>query len=337
MSPEVSVSLTNTLLSVAEAYGAKVDEILNECGIVKTVLEDPDNRISFEQQERLWSVLVERCQEENFGLKVGKRTEPGSFNILGYIAMNSSNLAEAFHYIQDYQNIVGEGGNIEVLPNSHDNTQMNTVIRYTPLNSDLPVTKERVAAVISSWIKMGQWLVGSFVIEKVCFTAPLPHCRDEYDQFFQCAVLFEQAHNQIELSPLIMNAKMNQANSTLCEMLREKADSLIQDINQTGSLRESVISLISLRLIDGEPDRSDIAGALNMSPRTLQRKLSDGGDSFQALVNETRQQLAEYHLGRDELSASEISYLLGFSEPSNFYRAFKKWTGQTPGQYRNHS
>ena len=130
---------------------------------------------------------------------------------------------------------------------------------------------------------------------------------------------------------------MNQANSTLCEVLREKADSLIEDFNQTESLRDKVTALISRHLIDGEPDRSFIAQSLNVSPRTLQRKLSDDGVSFQALVNETRQQLAEYHLNRNELSSAEIAYLLGFAEPSNFYRAFKKWTGKTPGQYRHHS
>ncbi len=81
-------------------------------------------------------------------------------------------------------------------------------------------------------------------------------------------------------------------------------------------------------------ERNQLAKTLNLSERTLQRRLADEGSSYQQLLNDTRRQLAERYLRDGQLAATEIALLLGYSEPSVFFRAFRQWTGLTPGEYR---
>ena len=348
--PDVAVSLTNTLLAAAKSCGVDTALALRNCAINEALLRNPDQRIAFSQQEQLWQELAAASKQGNFGLQVGQKSEPGSFNILGMIAMSSANLTEAFTHIQYYQNIVGAGGVIQSLPNNNS-----TQIRYSPLHAGLPITHQRVAALLASWVKMAHWLLPNFTIQKVSFTADTPCKRADYDELFDCEVLFNQPHNQMQLSSEIMTAPMLQANSSLCEMLSQKAATTLQEIKagdsafeqafnpglgsflqtvEADSVTEKVARLIGATLIEGEPDKTQLASALHMSPRSLQRKLSDEKTTFQSLLNALRLHMAQYHLQEKKWSTIEIAYMLGFSEPANFYRAFKKWVGETPGQYR---
>jgi AraC-like DNA-binding protein len=95
-----------------------------------------------------------------------------------------------------------------------------------------------------------------------------------------------------------------------------------------------VVALLGEQLAHGEPDRAQLASTLHLSERTLQRRLADEGCSYKQLLNDTRQQLAERYLSSGDLPAAEIALLLGYSEPSVFFRAFRQWTGLTPGEYR---
>ena len=99
-------------------------------------------------------------------------------------------------------------------------------------------------------------------------------------------------------------------------------------------LSTRVVALLGEQLARGEPDRSELARRLHLSERTLQRRLAEEGRNYQQLLNDTRQQLAEQHLSTGDLPAAEIALLLGYSEPSVFFRAFRQWTGLTPGEYR---
>jgi len=329
---EVSVTLTKALLDAAVALGVERNQILKDCGLEPHILENADNRISFDLQEKIWLAAVEHSGIENFGLKVGNHIEPGSFNVLGYIAMSSANLAEVLQHVQIYQHIVGQGGQIDVLPGKNGSI----LFRYSPINEGKSVTHQRVAALLASWCKLGHWLVDGFAVEKISFTKSAPTHPEEYEQQLRTRVLFNQAQNELVLSEQVLSAPIKQANSSLCQLLKAQADALIGQLNQDNSITHKVVLWIRDHLIDGEPDKSCLAQSLNISPRTLQRKLAEENTSFQQLVNDIRRQLAEDYLAHNELSTGEIAYLLGFSEPSNFYRAYKKWTGKTPSQYREH-
>ncbi|MCY1179300.1 HTH-type transcriptional regulator VirS [compost metagenome] len=116
-------------------------------------------------------------------------------------------------------------------------------------------------------------------------------------------------------------------------MLRQHTEALLARLPSEG-LRARVVALLGAQLARGEPDRGALAAALGLSERTLQRRLADEGSSYQQLLNDTRRHLAERHLEEGRLPIAEIAVLLGYSEPSVFFRAFRQWTGLTPGEYR---
>ncbi|WP_313462863.1 helix-turn-helix domain-containing protein, partial [Pseudomonas nitroreducens] len=102
----------------------------------------------------------------------------------------------------------------------------------------------------------------------------------------------------------------------------------------SASISGRVVALLGEQLARGEPGRASVASELGLSERTLQRRLAEEGSSYQQLLADTRRQLAERYLGEGNLPATDIAALLGYSEPSVFFRAFRHWTGLTPGEYR---
>lgn len=124
------------------------------------------------------------------------------------------------------------------------------------------------------------------------------------------------------------------SNPALARVNDEQVESYLASFEDISTSRD-VVGKIVERLQDGPPNQKQVAEALNVSNRTLQRKLKDEGTSFIDLLQDTRLQLAEKYLSQPQRSIVEIAYLLGFSEPSTFSRAFKRWTGQAPADYRH--
>jgi AraC-like DNA-binding protein len=103
---------------------------------------------------------------------------------------------------------------------------------------------------------------------------------------------------------------------------------------ERGSIKLQVEARLVEQLSSGHATQESIAKALNLSPRTLQRKLKEEGTTYKQLLDTTRRELAAQYVKESHLSVNEITFLLGFSEPANFSRAFKRWTGVSPSQYR---
>jgi AraC-like DNA-binding protein len=119
-------------------------------------------------------------------------------------------------------------------------------------------------------------------------------------------------------------------------MLDAYADRLLAGLNQGYSVLDRARLELARQLPEQGPDLETIAAALALSPRTLQRRLREGGLSFSQLVDETRQQLVLHYLRDPTLELAEIAFLVGFSEPGSLARAFRRWTGTSPGEYRRH-
>jgi len=324
----VSASITLAVLHAASRMGLVRSQLMSECGLSDNQLSDPDARVPFSTQERLWQALS-RMPHGEPGLALGSNLAPGPFSVLGYLLQSSPTLGDALAAGLRYQRLVGEGGEVQ-LREQGDELQL----LYRPLHPDLPATRTRVLALMACWVQMFQPLLNEWQLLRAQFVHAQPADLQTYQAVFACPLQFAAADYGLVLPRSLADAPLIQANPPLQNLLRQHAEALLARLPSAG-LSARVVALLGEQLARGEPDRAELARHLHLSERTLQRRLADEGCNYQQLLNDTRRQLAEYHLNSGKLPAAEIALLLGYSEPSVFFRAFRQWTGLTPGEYRS--
>ena len=157
--------------------------------------------------------------------------------------------------------------------------------------------------------------------------------RGTYEEFFGCPLVFDAPDYKVVIPRAALDYKCNQANPQLADSI----DSWMSDYLagfETDSLSTRVRRLLTEKLPDGEFMQDAVASELAMSPRSLQRGLQKEGTNFKELLDMTRRDLAKNYIRENQLSLIEVCCLLGFSDQSNFTKAFKRWTGKTPLNYR---
>ena len=325
----VSASLTQAILHAAQQLGLQRKDLISACQLDERQLADPDSRIPFKHQELLWQQLQQQLPQPEPGLAIGLQLAPGPFSVLGYLLQSSRTLGDALEAVQRYQRLVGEGGEVH-LHECGDVLQLS----YQPRHPAHLANRPRILALMASWVQWMRPLLDSFQLLEVRLTHSQPANISAYQHCFDCPLQFDADEYALLLPAAQRQAPLKQANPALQTLLRQHAEQLLAQL-PSASLSARVVSLISGQLAQGEPNRASLAKALLLSERTMQRRLADEGQSYQQLLNDTRQQLAERHLAEARLPATEIALLLGYSEPSVFFRAFRQWTGLTPGEYRN--
>lgn len=328
---QVSVGLTRAILEALRMLAVPGPEaLLPLAGIAPALLEKPENRIPFEQQQSLWALAVERAGGAAFGLQFARCIQPMSFGLLGYMVMNCGTIADCLEATVKYQFLAGQGGEFSLLRDDGG-----ACLCYSPVNPEHPVTQHRVVAMLAANVSFGRWLVGEpFGPRKVEFTHGAPGNAAEYEEFFGCPAVFGASRNGLHYSGEVLAMPVPNASEELLLLLAERADRLLANLSQSSAIAARIATLLATQLNNAVPDRSLIASQLGMSQRTLQRRLKDEGTSYQAVLDNTRHYMALELLRNTQIPLSRIAGQLGFAEPSAFYRAFKKWQGVTPGQYR---
>ncbi len=168
---------------------------------------------------------------------------------------------------------------------------------------------------------------------EVGFIYPLPESTAEYQRVFNCPVHFNQKDNWLSLDWRIVNTPVRMANPSLLEQFEQYARDFLAQMERKDATTRAVTRIILARLDDESLSIEKVAREMAVSVRTLQKRLDDEGVVFSDLLRDIRQRLAKKYL-RENYSVEQITYLLGFSEPSVFRKAFKKWAGVTPREYR---
>ena len=181
----------------------------------------------------------------------------------------------------------------------------------------------------------GHWISGLTVPPtEVRFQYPAPADTSEYQRIFRCPVLFDQADNALVFPKRLLATPLGQADAQLRQLLDAHADRLLGELRQGHSVLDRARHELALQLPEQGADLELLAQTLQLSPRTLQRRLREAGLSFSQLLDETREQLVLHYLRDPALELAEIAFLVGFSEAGSLARAFRRWTGQSPGAYR---
>lgn len=327
----VSASLTRAVLQAATELGLQRSELLIRCCLDEARLADPDGRIPFKSQQQLWLELQQHLPDAEPGLAIGSRLNAGHYSVLSYLLQSCSSLGEALQLAVRFQRLAGEGGRLQL-----DEVPTGICVSYLPLEPGHPANRARVLALLASWVNWLRSLVSNCSQLQVRLEHARPANIHEHEQCFRCQLLFDAERYGLLLPHELLAQPLLQANPGLQQVLQGHAEALLARL-PGASLSSRVVSLLIRQLAHGEPDRASLAKSLNLSERTLQRRLTEEHSSYQQLLCDTRRLLAERYLSEGRLPATEIALLLGYSEPSVFFRAFRQWTGLTPGEYRARS
>ncbi|MBW4597326.1 MAG: AraC family transcriptional regulator [Brasilonema angustatum HA4187-MV1] len=328
----VSIKLVQGILSAALAADSdlEAEQMLAAIGLYPEILKDADVYISHEKFIALWVELVRCSGNPSIGLRMAEFAQPSCWDVVGYAVESSPNLNEAMRRIVR---------SVRVL---HEEAEMTfevkgKVARLTHTVPSFPISPYRANC---DWVVAGIFLLirritgVDFVPLKVGFQYSLPEDISAYHRLFRAPLKFGQPVNEIAFDSTFLSSPLLKSYPGLGRVLDRYIEDLLAKLPHSESFIDSVRREISIELRGGNLGVEVIAKRLGFVPRTLQRKLKEAGSSYQELLDEMRRSLSIHYLQEQHMAVSEVAFLLGFSEASAFYRAFKRWTGTTPSEFR---
>ena len=324
-----SSSWTLSIVQALELDGLDCQDLFVKLGLDYSALNDPDARFAQDGMTRLWQCAVEITGNPAIGLNLAKVMRPGAMHVVGYALMSSSTLRDSFQRLVRYQRIIAEGADLQF-----GSTNRGALLTLAIHGDQLPPARQSADGSLASTLAFCRWLTGKPLVPiEVYFQGPPPADIEPYQAVFQAPLRFNAEYHGMLMRHVDMDIALPTANAELAQLHDRFAGDYLarfSDSRVTHQARQVICRLLP----QGEPRRETVAQSLHLSERSLQRRLDEEGTSFQQLLDDTRRTLAEQYLARADLALLEVAYLLGFADPSNFFRAFKRWFAITPGEYR---
>ena len=328
-----SVAALRQYVRYADAKGIAVDPLFEKAGLKPEILDSDEGRIDGEQLQAFIHLLAEHTGNPVLGLETGDYVQPGSYSVLGYITMSCATLGEAVTRIAPYEKLVGDMGTTR-LKMKGDSATLIWTCNFT----DSVVWPQVVDNVFASWINYARWLADSTdatpLEVRLRRPSPGPEHEKAYALRWQCPVQFDAEEDSVTFAQALLAPRLRQPDPLLRKTLEAHALSQLALLDTDTDLTSRVKQSIQKQLADGITRQDMVAEDLGMTSRTLQRKLSQEGVSYQKLLDEVRQQMAEDYLQNTDMSIPDIALRLGYSETTSFHRKFKAATGKTPGDFR---
>ncbi|RJG12952.1 AraC family transcriptional regulator [Pseudomonas cavernicola] len=336
LASSVSVAYLQGLLDYLGRQGVEPCALLAQAQLTPAILAQRDQRVAAMAYLELLSRGVALTGDQHLGLHLGEAVRPGYYGVLGYLLMSCATLADALHRQARYAALVGNLGRVDLADEPpRPGLEPQVAHSWQPL---LPQQQRLLSEeTLAGWTTFGHWITGlDMPPTEVRFQHPAPPDTSEHQRIFRCPVLFAQADNALVFPKRLLQAPLGQADAQVRQMLDGYADRLLNELKQGQRLLDRARFELARQLAAQGPDLEQLAQVLALSPRTLQRRLREAGLSFSQLVDETRQQLVLHYLRDPTLELADIAFFVGFSELGSLVRAFRRWTGQSPAEYRRH-
>jgi AraC-like DNA-binding protein len=327
-----SVDLLNILLKYASYLGIDEHTILSESKVDLSSYRLNDERIPIDEFNTIWSFIVHRSHDHDFGLHFGEQSHALlSGHLLYALMMKCENAEQAIRKNFLYHKLVTD----IIRPNMKVESAL-VYLTWEMGHPSLAPDRHLSESVLALFVSMLRFLTGDqFKLTKVQFVHPSPENTAEHERIFQAPLVFGQKRNEIVFSKSYLNSSILLANQKTMADLEQLVQKALHRAYTQNSWNQKVAQILFNALLEEKrTDIETIAGHLAMTARTLQLKLKEEGTSFRKLQDEVRKELAIGYLKDGNDSICEIALLLGFSDQSAFHHAFKRWTGKTPGEYR---
>ena len=306
-----------------------IAETLEAAGLELTALSDADARFPTEGISLLWQLAVTHSGNPAVGLTNSSVVKPGSFDVVAYAMMSSANLHGTLERAVRYVDILSDAATLTIA----DNREGHRLILEL-FGGKHPVPRQRFEFDLMTLLTFFRWVTNRD-LRPLAFELRFPPPADPqpYQDAFKCPLRFNAPVNALLFARADITLPLPTAHPELAEVHERIASEHLQRLDPAQTCHR-VLAVIIRHLPDGEPRRPKIATILGMSERTLQRRLTAEGTSFQRLLEDARRELARHYLGQREVSLADTAYLLGFSDQSSFFRAARRWFGSSPRDYR---
>lgn len=316
------------LWKTIESYGIDPEPLFAAENIKPKLPIDPSLRMPYEKIDRIRTKALKLCNDEAIGIRSASVYASSHLGALGYAWQASMTLRNAFKRLERFIRVVNDKA-VVVVENQDD--CMVATLRLDVPSESLSARDDSALATIT---KMCKLVYGDgFRLQAVNFKHSAPRDPKPYFEFFACQLNFDQADNQLFIPLSIADDMLVGANPELA-LLNDQVVTRRLALLDRNDIVARVQSALMEQLPNGQVSDDLVASALHMSVRTMHRKLADVDQNFRTLLVEIRRNLAELYIMDNSLTLTEISLLLGFSEPSSFSRAFKSWTGSAPSEIR---
>jgi len=325
--PTTVVSLVSVLGKVLDHYGLNKKEVAIQAGIDVNVAYKPNDRISAAKLQKVWKIATLNSADQCLGLTYAKLIQPASLCGLGLAWITSDTLKDSINRLIRFQHAITTTGNF-IFNELDDCYQI--IIRSNIKNPE----NASIDASVATLFQMCHITYGpDLSVARVCIAHKKPDCHEKFNEFFGVDVEFNAKETQILFPKNSFERRLATANPDLARMNDQVVVEYLKNFDKK-NISMQVRARIIEELNNGVPNQEKIASSLNMSLRNLQRKLKHEGNSFKHILDETRSELSKQYLRGSDRPIIEVGFLLGFSEPSNFARAFRRWTGVSPVEYR---
>ncbi len=329
-------SYYGNLLIVTEAlkrsYGLDTDAMLEAVGVDLKAAAREDYRVPHAAVDRVWQLAVQATGDPCIGLRVVDDMNPTVYRSLGVALLCSSNLRDFCQRFERFFAVIStletvhfeEGSEFAALVDRRE-------VDYSP--ETVGCHADAYAAFVLKFIRLVYKPDYHFRKIQLGWTPPEAH-QHRYQEHFGCPVEFGFDTTSLFVDVKDLEQELLGANAEIA-MQNDKLALDILDRLHKLDLPSQVYSRLIDYLPSGDCSRERVARSLHMSESAFQKKLKAAGTSYQELLDATRSELAKHHLSETEMSVDEVAYMLGFSDCSNFTRAFKRWLGMSPREYRN--
>jgi AraC-like DNA-binding protein len=337
--PTIAAGYPKALLDFAVSKGADRQLLIGRSHICPDDLKDQDNRIPLANYMALLKAGIELCNEPALSLLFGEAVRLQDISLVGLIGVAFDNVESVRRQVNRYAPLTldaDDGGTADAIELVRENGDVwmkftSEIYKDNPLLTESGFARN-VCGARALAASVPEFANLTFP-RAIRFTHAEPSYRAEYNRIFGVPLFFGSHMNALLIDEAILKMKLPRTNPYLSEIVSARAEELLKSLESSKTTRGRVENLLIPILHTGEASMDLIAVKLGLSRQTLFRKLKAEGVTFEKVLDELRHKLALHYLNGKKVSVNQTAYLVGFSEPAAFSRAFKRWTGSSPRTY----
>lgn len=325
----ISIHFAKVLTESAQRLELDLDALLDAAGLNHKMLRSPQLRITPDQFARLMRTIWQMADDEFMGMG-SHPSRHGVFTLMAKQAVRCRNLRAVYHHLSHFYNLVADALLLEMEIDGNE-VRMSMTLTEPDKDPDNALCE----FLMLLWHRFPSWLIGYRIpLREIQLSHAQPLHVAEYRLMYPCPARFNCERNTLIFGTEVLDAPVVQTPRSLSAYLRRAPLDWFMRQAYYPVYTRQVLDYLERELVLENSTMEEVAQELHVSPRTLRRKLTDEGTSFQALKDGVRRDTAIHFLSQPAIPISQISRQLGFSEPAAFTRAFKQWTGVAPSVYR---